>query len=169
MSTPNYFPDPVAAEERQQARDRLIAAQNQARAKYQPSQADNQTYCNEATYCTVRDMGGPLGPLGDARGVPYLANRMAQDLAVSPEYTEVTPDEAQTLANQGRLVIGAWFNPAGHGHVVTVRPEGVWGDSPAGNSGPLLNNVGATDRITRQSRAFKSSDKVFYYTPVQRY
>lgn len=83
----------------------------------------------------------------------------------------MTPAEAQALANQGQLVIGAWFNPNGHGHVVTVRPEWVPGDArpPRPGEGPLLNNVGASDAVERQSRAFKSADQVHYYTPNEMY
>jgi hypothetical protein len=90
---------------------------------------------------------------------------MAQNLAVSPAYSEVSPQQAQVLANEGRAVIGAWFNPKGHGHVVTVRPEGVAGDKPVGNRGPLLNDIGAFDRVAPQSAAFRSGDKIYYYSP----
>lgn len=143
----------------------LIQAQNEARKQYAPDQEHDHTYCNDATFCIARKMKAPLRALGDAQGNPYLANRMAENLAESPDYRGVSSEEAQKLADEGHLVIGAWHNPAGHGHVVTVRPLGVKGDQPVGNSGPLLNNVGQEDGIARQSGAFKAADQVHYYTP----
>lgn len=145
----------------------LIQAQDDARKQYAPDPGKHETFCNDATYCIARKMKAPLGPLGDAQGSPYIANRMAQNLAESTEYRDVSPEEAQKLADEGHLVIGAWHNPAGHGHVVTVRPSGVPGDQPIGNSGPLLSDIGREDRIARQSRAFKAANHVFYYTPWQ--
>lgn len=143
----------------------LIQAQDEARKQYPPNPATRETYCNDATYCIARRMKAPLRPLGDVQGKPYLANRMAQNLAESTEYRDVSPDEAQKLANQGQFVVGAWHNPTGHGHVDTVRPEGVPGDVPVGHSGPLLNDIGAEDHVARQSKAFKAADPVHYYTP----
>lgn len=143
----------------------LIAAQNEARKLHGPDRKRGQTYCNEAACYIARKMHAPLGPLEDAQGHPYLANRMAENLAESPAYRDLTPAQAQQLANQGRFVAGAWYNPAGHGHVVTVRPEGLPGDSPAGHSGPLLNEIGENDQVARQSMAFKPADQVHYYAP----
>jgi hypothetical protein len=163
--SPNRFTAPNSGGGSDTAVSKLIATQNEARTQFRPSTREGPTYCNAATFCIVRDMGGSLRPLGDAQGQPYAANQMAQNLATSTDYRDVTPEEAQRLANQGNLVIGAWFNPQGHGHVVTVRPDGVTGDEPFGRSGPLLNDIGENDWIARQSGAFKAADKVFYYTP----
>jgi hypothetical protein len=57
------------------------------------------------------------------------------------------------LANQGKLVIGAWANPdpAHHGHVVTVVPDNTYfGQAffPNHNSAdPLINDIGSNDRV----------------------
>lgn len=112
-------------------------------------------------------MKAPLGPLEDAQGRPYLANRIAQNLAASTQYRDVSPQDAQTIGNAGHLVIAAWFNPVGPGHVVTVRPAGVPGDIPVGRSGPLLNDIGREDRVARQSMAFQPADQVHYCTPSE--
>lgn len=148
-------------------RHTLVKAQNHARQQYAPSGDGKMTYCNQATVSIARAVGAPLTPFVDARGVPYLSNRMAQNLAVSPDYREVAPDEVQDLANQGRFVVGVHHNPSGHGHAVTARPEGVSGDQPVGHTGPLLNDVGKFDRIARQSGAFEPNDQVYYYTPAK--
>jgi hypothetical protein len=147
-------------------RQQLIRAQDQARnnpdLQREPA---GTTHCNQATLNVVEAVGAPAGPLTDTRGA-LLANEQAHNLANSSEYTEVTPDRAQQLANDGGLVIAAYDNPQGHGHVATVRPENVSGDDPVGRSGPLLNDIGANDRIDRQSAAFRRSAVVRYYTPL---
>lgn len=143
----------------------LIQAQDAARKQFGAKPGLGPTYCNDATYAIARQLKAPLGPLGNSMNTPYTANQMAQNLALSTAYKDVTPEQAQQMADQGRLVIGAWHNPGGHGHVVTVRPQGVPGDQPAGNTGPLLNDIGRNDCVARQSGAFEPTDRVDYYTP----
>ncbi|MGD0860979.1 MAG: hypothetical protein ABR912_16930 [Terracidiphilus sp.] len=88
-------------------------------------------------------------------------------LASSDKYREVTPEEAQKIANNGGLVIGAYENKSGgSGHLDTVRPEGVPGNSPrAGGKGPLLNDVGRNVGVLNQNYAFGKGKEVHYYTP----
>jgi len=145
---------------------RLIQAQDNARNNpaFQISR-DSTTHCNQATLNVVHAVGAPTGPLVDSHGNALLANEQARNLASSPDYTEVTPEQAQQSANGGGLVIAAYENPNGHGHVATVRPEDVSGDDPIGRTGPLLNDIGANDRIDHQSAAFRRSAVVRYYTP----
>ena len=97
-----------------------------------------------------------------------MAYGMAAQLATSSDYVEVSPAKAQELADEGKLVIGAWANPGGgHGHVVTVRPEGIAGDAPPhGSTLPLVNDIGASDRVAGKNYAFARGDAVHYYTPV---
>jgi hypothetical protein len=78
----------------------------------------------------------------------------------------VTPEEAQQLANRGVVVIAAQRRPDGHGHVATVRPEGVRGDQPQGARGPLINHVGWSVGIFRESAAFRRDFPVAYYAPA---
>ena len=89
------------------------------------------THCNQATAAAAVAVGAPTTPQ-DAQGPPYLANQQAQNLANSPDYQIVNGNDGQALANEGGLVIGAQQNPAGHGHVATVRPENVTGDARPG-------------------------------------
>lgn len=139
--------------------------QNAARKQYGPNASTKQTFCNQATCAIASAMGAPMGPLQDASGAPYSANDMAANLAESSAYRAVGPAEAQLLADEGKLVIGARANPDGHGHVVTVRPEGVPGDTPVGHSGPLVNDIGTNDQVDRRSAAFRNNQHVVYYTP----
>ncbi|MGH9475363.1 MAG: RHS repeat-associated core domain-containing protein [Terriglobales bacterium] len=144
----------------------LVAAQNAARVEFAPDPLTGQTYCKLATCSIAESVGAPMGPLTGADGSPLLANQIALNLAHSADYREVSSAEAQALADQGRLVIGAWYNPGGHGRLVTVRPEGVPGDHPAGLHGPLVNDIGSSDQVARQSAAFRAADHVRYYTPA---
>jgi hypothetical protein len=151
---------------REQRRKELIKAQDDARANPEfQKDAKGRTHCNAATLNVAQSVGAPTGPLVDKHGAPLPANDMAKNLAKSKEYSEVTPDKAQQIADQGGLAIAAYDNPKGHGHVVTVRPCGVDGDKPVGKSGPVLNDIGAYDRIDRHSKAFRKGSVVRYYTP----
>lgn len=104
-------------------------------------------------------MGAPMGALTNPRnGQPALANQIAANLARHGSgYRQVSPAEAQRLANQGVLVIAVQPH-AGHGHVATVRPGG------SGNN-PLINNIGAHVNVVPASRAFYRNPPVRYYTP----
>jgi len=147
-------------------RQHLITAQDKVRndIKYYKD-SEGQTHCNLATRDIVKALGGPIAPLVDKKGVPLLANDQAANLAASPLYKEVTPQEAQIMANDGKLVIAAYKNPQGHGHVATVRPDAVEGDSPYGQTGPVINDIGANHRVAHRSGVFSADKEVHYYAP----
>jgi RHS repeat-associated protein len=126
---------------------------------------DNKTFCNLATCAVAKDAGAPLDALTNAHGQPNLANAAATQLATSPSWHEVTPEEAQTLANQGQVVVGVQENPAGHGHEVTVRPELMPGLAQSMGQAPIVNNIGAHVGVVPASQAFSSSQPVHYYAP----
>ncbi len=138
----------------------LIAAQDAARANpaFQPS--GGVTHCNQATLAVAKAVEAPTDGLAG-----LLANKFAAVLASSKDYKSVTAADAQALANQGILVIGAWQNPAGTGHVVTIRPAGVKGDQPVQGRGPLMNNIGATVGVQYENWVFPKNAMVKYYTP----
>ena len=104
---------------------------------------------------------------------PAMANEIANNLKSSKSYRIVTAQEAQALANQGRLVIGVQPNK-GHGHVATVRPDNLYNETaPTGGQGPVMNNIGhlvGIHRVQGTSRgntAFLSGSQPIYYTPVE--
>jgi hypothetical protein len=104
--------------------------------------------------------------LSDAGGNNYTANTQINNLA-NPEngFHEVTPEEAQTLANSGVVVL-ATQHGSRHGHIATVRPEGVPGDTPVGRHGPLLANVGPQNGVMHQSAVFTPAHgAIVYYAP----
>jgi len=148
-------------------REALIAAQDAARNNPAFQKDDNgNTYCNQATAFIASRVGAPMGPLANSKGVPFLANDQAKNLAKSYSYSVVSRDAAQLIANGGDLVIAAYYNPNGSGHVATVRPTGVEGDSPkAGGRGPLINDIGGNIGIYNENFTFKPGMTVIYYTP----
>ena len=147
----------------------LVHAQDKTRANpaFQPGEF---TYCNQATCAIAAALGAPLDPLHNSEREALLANDQARNLASSPDYRKVGPEEAQRIANAGGVVIVAWENPTGaSGHVATVRPEGVPGDRPpAPGVGPLLNDIGQFVRVANKNFAFGKNRAVYYYTPRDR-
>lgn len=100
--------------------------------------------------------------MGDLKG---KANDIAMNLRSSSDWKRVSSEEAQELANQGSLVVAAWHNPNGSGHVATVRPEGLPGDNPNPGRGPLLNDIGQRNAVRYENWAFRTGSDVRYYTP----
>jgi hypothetical protein len=147
----------------------LINAQNAvlANPKFAPDPVTKTTHCSEASYSIARQVGmNTVGILGDAHGENFNANTQIQNLANPAHgYVAVDPAQAQTLATQGILAFATQLG-AVHGHVTTVRPEGVPGDAPRGNSGPLLANVGQFVGVARQSIVFTPAHgAIVYYAP----
>ena len=165
--------DVVAQTGTDDQRQKLIKAQDAARTdpSLQPKVgADGKSI--EATFCNIglvkqaADVGASLAPLVDSKGTPLLANQQAKNLAQSSDYKEISAKEAQRLADNGVIVIAAAGNASGHGHVATVRPQNVAGDSPTGRNGPIINNIGAHNEIRRESAAFPPSMTPKYYVPA---
>jgi RHS repeat-associated protein len=128
---------------------------------YEPG-AGGHTHCNQATCSVAKAMGAPMAPLTDAHGNPLRADQITANLAKSGSgYHQVSADQAQLLANQGKLVV-----VAGPGHVATVRPD--TGQKVPGR-GPLIANIGATNGVMRLNYVFRKSDlpHVEFYTPNQ--
>jgi RHS repeat-associated protein len=145
----------------------LMSAQDAARENQnlQPNAGGNgTTHCNQATCEIAQAMNAPMGDLTDSHGNAVLANTMASNLAKSNEYKQVSPDEAQRVANEGKLVIAAQPNPHGHGHVATVRPG-----YSIPYQYPMINNIGKKVGVvpaTGPGGAFSTSlSSPQYFTP----
>jgi hypothetical protein len=133
-----------------------------------------------ATYQIAQAMGAPMDALTTQVPVskmypkgtrPAMANEMADKLAKSKDYKVITADEAQALANQGKLVIAIQRSQGPHGHVATVRPDNLYNEkAPAAGTGPVMNNVGRNVSIRRANgankdeRAFLPDSQPIYYT-----
>jgi RHS repeat-associated protein len=156
---------------RYHAVNRLVKAQNEAmkNKKYAPDPETGTTHCSEGACSIAHAMGvNTSGVLSDSQGHNYDANTQINNLADPKNgYKAVSPDEAQALADSGELVF-ATQHGSEHGHIASVRPEGVLGDNPSGNSGPLLANVGESNGVMRASAVFTPAHgEVVYYARVQ--
>jgi hypothetical protein len=150
----------------------------------------DQTYCNHAVYLTIKAVdkkykefiGNPNLYNGDdppwdydllkedfKRGLKiytYKSNiwcdileRQAQD-STKTGIHKILGDEAQMIANQGYVVIGAKKNENGHPHYVTVRPNKEYG----GSNGPIVAHVGSQPNEERTAKkAFGNLDSVYWY------
>jgi len=150
----------------------LIQAQDAVRQnpRLQPErEGARRTFCNFATCQTAIPLGAPVGEDGlittpEGHGPRFsMANEMARKLPQSGEFTEVGPEDAQAIANEGGVAIGV-LPARGHGHVVTVRPDNTYLEAGATRqgSGPLLNDVGRYVRVARASRVFGSAQPRYY-------
>jgi len=144
-------------------RQRLVSVQDRARAigTFQPSAA--ATHCNQATVYILRELGCPLDDLVDHQGNALLADKQAQNLKTSKAWVSIPRDTAQTVGNTCSVVIAAWYNSLGHGHIATVRPENVPGDPASNGHGPLLNNIGISVGVMNENWAFGVGKDVRYY------
>lgn len=83
----------------------------------------------------------------------------------SPYWREVAPEEIQNLAHSCIVILAIHSANAGHGHVATVRPQGIAGDQPPMHGrGLRINDIGRTIRIQNENYAFGSKRYVRYYT-----
>ena len=136
----------------------------------------SETWCNQATFEIVRNtsalrLANVLYGSGP-NGYNTTANMAAENLMNAAtgrdsSIMEITPQEAQKLANKGYTVVAAWKNPSGSsGHMATVRPGNTFDEL----TGPMLNNIGAarTTGIRTTIESFSASSYAngevhFYY------
>lgn len=117
---------------------------------------DGETHCNQAVAGICDKYGYPKFRL-------LLANEMIDLMRSGPEWAPVSIEEAQNLANQGKLVV-AGRKDEPHGHVAVVRP-GVPDYSPKwGCLTPKVVNIGAENFIDKSlSWIFREKPEVFSY------
>jgi len=88
---------------------------------------------------------------------------------------EISPEKAQSMANEGFTVLGVWENNKGSGHIASVMPSDKEFNS---TKGPLIANVGSTNSFQYAVDAFgvnirdkdtvsSMSDIKYYYNPNQ--
>ena len=147
----------------------LVNAQNAAMAnpKFAPNTpSPGVTHCSESSFFVAQQVGAKTDGILGARGENFDANTQIQNLANPANgYAAVTPDQAQDLANQGIVAFATQVREP-HGHIASVRPQGVSGDNPTGLTGPLLANVGLFNGVAHQSMVFTPAHgAIVYYAP----
>ena len=93
-------------------------------------------------------------------------NLMKAALDPNSSIVEITPQQAQALANQGYTVVGSWKNqkPKGSGHIATVEA----GHEYNSETGPYFGNVGdadftGTNKTAVEAFGAKNFDSIKYY------
>ena len=148
----------------------LVNAQNAAMSNpdFAPdTPATGITHCNQGANNIAAALGVKTdGILANSQGVALPANAQIANLA-NPQngYHPVSPQQAQQLASSGAVVFATQTGKI-HGHIATVRPEGVPGDRPPRGSGPLLANIGQINGVVHETRVMtpKHGD-ILYYAP----
>lgn len=135
------------------------------------------TWCNKATEKITFETSYELSMALRNKGDKYWENTNANDMfdnlvkaAGNPNshIIEITPEQAQNLANKGYTVVGSWKNdkPNQSGHIATVEP----GHEYNIREGPYFGNVGTRKYSGFEKTALEAfgSDKLdkikyFYY------
>jgi hypothetical protein len=121
------------------------------------------THCNQATCEVAKELGAPMTPFTNSDGTSAKSTQINENLAKPGSgYKPVSEAQAVKLAREGKLVI-----VAAPGHVATVRPDNIPGQTRPPGSGPVIANVGRTNGILSLNYVFKPNErkKVQYYTP----
>ena len=165
-------PEPPAVITAGTPQNDLAQAQDAARTDdaYKPKLKSNgeldKSFCNTATHDIVQSAGGSTDGLTYPNGTTAVANDAGRYLPNSKDWQEVSPQDAQNLANQGTAVVGVQRNPGGHGHMVTVRPEVMPGLAQSLGQAPIVNSIGEKREIVPAAQAFPDqSQPVRYYAP----
>jgi hypothetical protein len=133
---------------------------------------ESDTFCNIYVWDVTRAMGAEVPHWANGQGVPVTvgdghelnANGVARWLSGHGEaygWTEVSPEQAQALANEGKPVVAAWDSgSASPGHVAMVRP-GTYGTA----DGPVIAQAGAhnLDRTTASGAFGQRVKEAKYY------
>ncbi len=136
------------------------------------------TYCNIFLWDVTSAMGAEIPHFVDAQtGAPrtYPDVKGAKQMSANSIYNwlhekgndygwfEVTPEQAQQMANAGRPVVTSWKNLGGHGHVQVVCPskDGVYNEKrgvTVAQAGRILSSYTPITSIYK-----KSLTKVSYF------
>ena len=106
---------------------------------------DGSTHCNQA----VNAIAAAAFNYNGFRNM--MADQIVQFMASGPDWSPITMEQAQDMANNGSLVVagltGADLGQA-YGHVVVIRP-GLPCDSGKWGAVPRCVNIGACDFLAR--------------------
>jgi hypothetical protein len=109
---------------------------DQYKEKYAPK--DGKTYCNFYASLATAELGHKV-----PQKLANIQNAWLLNEGKAAGWKEVTAEEAQKQANEGKIVVASWKNPdpAKHGHIAVVRP---YADKPfEKEKGPRITQFGA--------------------------
>lgn len=124
----------------------------------------NVTWCNRALHRMLVGLGGEADLLLDPGGINWTnANAMVTNARVNLERV-VDGVKAQSLANDGELVVVLAPNRSGPGHVALVCPDET---GISGAKGVLIGQAGAKCGIMRLLDGFAhlASEAEYYRVP----
>lgn len=159
----------MTAEQRRQQYDKVLAQFNvEHNPRYLPGE---NTYCNIFVTDATRAMGAEIPHWVNADGSPAApGTRGAHELDANATvnwleqhgdaygWRQVSPSEAQQMANDGRPAVAVMEKPGAIGHVAVVRPGQY---NP--NQGCALANVGAHNLSRDTTRGGFGTTKVEYW------
>ena len=125
-----------------------------------------KSWCNQSSFDVMIATGFNTNGVFEVKGryntsanqaATNLAN-LANDSKNSGIY-EVSPAIAQTLANLGVTVVGAWNGGSQKGHLATVVPESSTTLKYSDTNGPILSNIGGSVGVMSTKDGFWRADK----------
>ena len=132
--------------------DKEILSEMHTQLESKLTDSDLTTWCNMATQEVTFETSYNLSMALRNENDPYCENTNANDMYdnlmkatqnPNSSIVEITPQQAQALANQGFTVAGSWKNsdPTKSGHIATL--ESGYEYDP--EKGPVFANVGVSD------------------------
>lgn len=127
-----------------------------------------ETFCNRSVEHVARLFG--CRDLTREDGRPLSANEMCRVFETSPNWRVITTsyEDAQTLANSGRLLI-AWKALPVHGHVAPLVPGTMKSSGSYKALVPIIANVGPAEwhgvRMLSHGFSFPKRPKISIYEP----
>ena len=132
----------------------LIKAACERAMKRWPISEDGTTWCNAGVNYVATEVG-----CTEFRG--KVANDIVAHILKSADFAKVSPSAAQTLANDGKLVIAGIIDHP-HGHVAVVMPGcEVFYSKKWRNNCPMVGNVGKNNGLMAASWAFNEEPLYF--------
>lgn len=132
---------------------RLIKSCKEAIEDFQPE--GETTFCNLGANYICKEIG-----FKDFNGL--TANQMVARMKNAPDFALVLSDIAQSLANDGRMVIaGIQADP--HGHIALCYPGKVMFSGKWQENAPMICNIGKRNGIMSANYGFLEKPKYYAY------
>ena len=156
VELPSFMPDKPET-----SVEKLKRVGNEAIEQFKP-EPDGTTWCNAGVHyiCSAFGFKGFKG---------LTANLIVDRMTRAPEWAEVTPDVAQKLANDGKVVVagikGEITNPGSaiplldHGHCAVVAPGATCYSGKWREAAPMTFNVGKKNGLMAANYGFRQKPR----------